>query len=73
MIEGLDPEEARSTIDPPPQHMMDAVHRYDGYATQALGAGIFALFGVPIAHEDHPQQALYAVLRMQKEVRGYVA
>src|SRR5947207_5272751 len=51
--------------------MMDAVHRYDGYVAQALGDGIFALFGPPIAHEDHPQRALYAALRMQEEMRRY--
>src|SRR5262249_2705195 len=49
LIEGLDPEEARSIIDPALQLMMDAVHRYDGYVAQALGDGIFALFGAPIA------------------------
>jgi hypothetical protein len=54
LIEGLDPEEARAIIDPALQLMMDAVHRYDGYVAQALGDGIFALFGAPIAHEDHP-------------------
>ena len=51
--------------------MMDAVHRYDGYVAQALGDGIFALFGAPIAHEDHPQRALYAALRMQEEMRQH--
>jgi hypothetical protein len=60
LIEGLDPEEARAIIDPALQLMMDAVHQYDGYVAQALGDGIFALFGAPIAHEDHPQRALYA-------------
>src|SRR5262245_57912773 len=50
---------------------MDAVHRYEGYVAQALGDGIFALFGAPIAHEDHPQRALYAALRMQEEMRRY--
>src|SRR5262249_48708292 len=53
------------------QLMMDAVHRYEGYVAQALGDGIFALFGAPIAHEDHPQRALYAALRMQEEMRRY--
>src|SRR5206468_869142 len=53
------------------QLMMDAVHRYEGYVAQALGDGIFALFGAPIAHEDHPQRALYAALRMQGEMRRY--
>jgi class 3 adenylate cyclase/predicted ATPase len=71
LIEGLDPEEARALIDPALQLMMEAVHRYDGYVAQALGDGIFALFGAPIAHEDHPQRALYAALRMQDEMRQY--
>ena len=71
LIEGLDPEEARAILDPALQVMMDAVHRYEGYVTQALGDGIFALFGAPIAHEDHPQRALYAALRMQEEMRRY--
>ncbi|HEV8715258.1 MAG TPA: adenylate/guanylate cyclase domain-containing protein [Candidatus Binatia bacterium] len=71
LIEGLDPEEARSIIDPALQLMMDAVHSYEGYVAQALGDGIFALFGAPLAHEDHPQRALYAALRMQEEMRRY--
>jgi class 3 adenylate cyclase len=71
LIEGLDPEEARALIDPALQLMMDAVHRYEGYVAQALGDGIFAVFGAPIAHEDHPQRAVYAALRMQEEMRRY--
>src|SRR5262245_39446432 len=71
LIEGLDPEEARTIIDPALQLMMDAVHRYEGYVAQALGDGIFALFGAPLAHEDHPQRALFAALRMQEEMRRY--
>jgi class 3 adenylate cyclase len=71
LIEGLDPEEARAIIDPALQLMMDAMHQYEGYVAQALGDGIFALFGAPIAHEDHPQRALFAVLRMQDEMRRY--
>jgi predicted ATPase/class 3 adenylate cyclase len=71
LIEGLDPEDARAIVDPALQLMMDAVHRYEGYVAQALGDGIFALFGAPIAHEDHPQRALYAALRMQEEMRRY--
>jgi class 3 adenylate cyclase len=71
LIEGLDPEEARAIIDPALQLMMDAVHRYEGYVAQALGDGIFALFGAPFAHEDHPQRALYAALRMREEMRRY--
>jgi class 3 adenylate cyclase len=71
LIEGLDPEEARAIIDPALHLMMDAVHQYDGYVAQALGDGIFALFGAPLAHEDHPQRAVYAALRMQEEMRRY--
>lgn len=71
LIEDLDPEEARRLIDPALQVMMDAVHRYEGYVAQALGDGIFAFFGAPLAHEDHPQRALYAALRMQEEIKRY--
>jgi len=71
LIESLDPEEARALIDPALQLMMDAVHHYEGYVAQALGDGILALFGAPLAHEDHPQRALYAALRMQEEMRRY--
>jgi class 3 adenylate cyclase/predicted ATPase len=67
LIEDLDPEEARAIIDPALHLMMDAVHRYDGYVAQVLGDGIFALFGAPLACEDHPQRAIYAALRMQDE------
>ena len=68
LLEGLDPEVARGIIDPALQIMMDAVHRYEGYVAQALGDGILALFGAPLAHEDHAQRA---ALRMQEELRSY--
>jgi class 3 adenylate cyclase/tetratricopeptide (TPR) repeat protein len=71
LIEHLDPEEARAIVDPALKLMMDAVHHYDGYVAQPTGDGIFALFGAPFAHEDHPQRALFAALRMQAEVRHY--
>ena len=67
----LDPEEARAIVDPALKLMVDAVQRYDGYVVQSTGDGVFALFGAPVAHEDHPQRALYAALRMQDEVRRY--
>ena len=51
--------------------MMDAAHRYGGHIVQSTGDGVFALFGAPVAHEDHPQRALYAALRMQEEMRRY--
>ncbi len=69
LIEDLDPEEARHIVDPALKLMMDAVHRYEGYVAQSMGDGIFALFGAPIAHEDHAQRALYAALLMQEEGR----
>jgi len=62
--QGLDPEEARAIIDPALKLMIDAVRRYDGDIVQSTGDGIFALFGAPVAHEDHPQRSLYAALRM---------
>jgi len=71
LMEDLDPEEARAIIDPALKLMIDAVHRYDGYVVQSTGDGIFALFGAPVAHEDHPQRALYAALRMQEELRHH--
>src|SRR5271167_3322305 len=67
----LDPEEARAIIDPALKLMIEAVQRYDGYIVQSTGDGIFALFGAPVAHEDHPQRALYAALRMQDELNRY--
>ncbi len=71
LMEDLDPEEARAIVDPALRLMIDAVHRYDGYIVQSTGDGIFALFGAPVAHEDHPQRALYAALRMQEDIRRY--
>ena len=73
LMEDLDPEEARAIIDPALKLMIDAAHRYDGYVVQSTGDGIFALFGAPVAHEDHPQRGLYAALRMQEELRRYGA
>ena len=71
LMEDLDPEEARAIVDPALKLMIDAVHRYNGYIVQSTGDGIFALFGAPVAHEDHPQRALYTALRMHDEVRRY--
>jgi class 3 adenylate cyclase len=47
------------------------VQRYGGYLARSIGDGIFALFGAPVAHQDHPQRALYAALRMQEELKHY--
>src|SRR5439155_9274579 len=73
LMEDLDPEEARAIVDPALKLMIDAVHHYDGYIVQSTGDGIFALFGAPVAHEDHPQRALHAALRLQEATRRYSA
>lgn len=71
LIHDLDPEDARRLIDPVLALMMDAVHHYEGYVAKSMGDGILALFGAPIANEDHPQRALLAALRMQEAMRQY--
>jgi class 3 adenylate cyclase/tetratricopeptide (TPR) repeat protein len=69
LIEGLDPEAAQQLLDPAIHTMMDAVHRYEGTVNQVLGDGIMALFGAPIAHEDHALRACYAALALQSAIR----
>src|SRR6266851_8811985 len=69
LMEYLDPEEARAIVDPALTLMIDAAHHYDGYVVQSTGDGIFALFGAPVAREDHPQRALYAAFRLQEELK----
>src|SRR5271170_5129548 len=71
LMEDLDPEEARAIVDPALKLMIDAAHRYAGYVVQSTGDGILALFGAPLAHEDHPQRALYAALRMQEDLKRH--
>jgi class 3 adenylate cyclase/tetratricopeptide (TPR) repeat protein len=71
LIRGLDPEAAQQLLDPALHHMMDAVHRFEGTVNQVLGDGIMALFGAPIAHEDHALRACYAALAMQSAMRAY--
>src|SRR5262245_31153675 len=66
-----DPEEARKLLDPVLEHMMEAVHRYEGTVNQVMGDGIMAIFGAPLAHEDHAIRACYAALRMQDSVKRY--
>ena len=70
LIRGLDPEAAQQLLDPALHHMMDAVHRFEGTVNQVLGDGIMALFGAPIAHEDHALRACYAALAMQMAMRA---
>ena len=68
-----DPEEARKILDPVLERLMDAVHRYEGTVNQVMGDGIMALFGAPLAHEDHTARACYAALLMQESVERYAS
>src|SRR5256886_8973115 len=71
LLADRDPEEARKILDPVLELMMEAVHRYEGTVNQVMGDGIMALFGAPLAHEDHAVRACYAALRMQDAVKQY--
>src|SRR3989442_11701266 len=71
LLADRDPEEARQLLDPVLERMMAAVHRYEGTVNQVMGDGIMALFGAPIAHEDHAVRACYAALTMHAAVRTY--
>jgi class 3 adenylate cyclase/tetratricopeptide (TPR) repeat protein len=71
LLADRDPEEARQLLDPVLERMMDAVHRYEGTVNQVMGDGIMALFGAPVAHEDHAVRACYAALAMQAAIRAY--
>jgi class 3 adenylate cyclase/tetratricopeptide (TPR) repeat protein len=73
LLADRDPEEARQLLDPVLERMMAAVHRYEGTVNQVMGDGIMALFGAPIAHEDHAVRACYAALAMQTSVKQYAA
>src|SRR6058998_2643508 len=71
LLADCDPEEARKILDPVLERMMEAVHHYEGTVNQVMGDGIMALFGAPLAHEDHAVRACYAALRMQAAVGRY--
>jgi class 3 adenylate cyclase/tetratricopeptide (TPR) repeat protein len=71
LIRDLDPEQAQAILDPALHAMMEAIHRYEGTVNQVLGDGIMALFGAPLAHEDHAARACYAALAMQEALRRY--
>ena len=71
LLADRDPEEARQLLDPVLERMMEAVHHYEGTVNQVMGDGIMALFGAPLAHEDHAVRACYAALRMQEAVKRY--
>jgi class 3 adenylate cyclase/tetratricopeptide (TPR) repeat protein len=71
LLADRDPEEARELLDPVLERMMEAVHRYEGTVNQVMGDGIMALFGAPLALEDHAVRACYTALRMQESVKRY--
>ena len=71
LLADRDPEQARLLLDPVLERMMEAVHHYEGTVNQVMGDGIMALFGAPLAHEDHAVRACYAALRMQEAVKRY--
>ena len=71
LLADRDPEDARRLLDPVLSLMMEAVHRYEGTVNQVMGDGIMALFGAPVAHEDHAVRACYAALHMQDAIRRY--
>jgi class 3 adenylate cyclase/tetratricopeptide (TPR) repeat protein len=73
LLADRDPEEARQLLDPVLERMIEAVHRYEGMVNQVMGDGIMALFGAPLAHEDHAVRACYAALAMQEAIRQYSA
>ncbi len=71
LLADRDPAEARRVLDAVLERMIDAVHRYEGVVNNVMGDGIMALFGAPLAHQDHAVQACYAALRMQEAVKHY--
>src|SRR5262249_49405218 len=70
-VVGRDPEDAQTLLDPVIERMIDAVHHYEGTVNDIMGDGIMALFGAPLAHEDHAVRACYAAVRMQENVKRY--
>ena len=71
MSEKLDPEEVHQIMDGCFKILMDEIHRYEGTINQFTGDGVMALFGAPVAHEDHAQRACHAALAIQRALEGY--
>ena len=71
LVASRDPEEARRLLDPVLELMMEAVHRYEGIVNQVMGDGVMAIFGAPLAYEDHAVRACYAALAMRDAIRRY--
>jgi len=71
MSEKLDPEEVLQIMDGAFKIMMDEIHKYEGTINQFTGDGVMALFGAPVAHENHSQRACYAALSIQNTMTDY--
>ncbi|MGH7820085.1 MAG: adenylate/guanylate cyclase domain-containing protein [Candidatus Binatia bacterium] len=71
LADELDPEEWHGILDRFFQTLADGIHRFEGTINQYTGDGVMALFGAPIAHEDHARRACYAALHLQDELRRY--
>jgi len=69
--EKLDPEEVHQIMDGCFKVLLDEIHRYEGTIDKFTGDGVMALFGAPVAHEDHAQRACYAALAIQRAMEGY--
>lgn len=73
LAEKMDPEDAHHIMDGTFQILMDNIHRFEGTINQFTGDGVMALFGAPVAHEDHAQRACYAALSIQSDLKEYGA
>ena len=71
LLADRDPEESRKLLDAVLTRMMEAIHRYEGTVNQVMGDGVMAIFGAPLAHEDHAVRACYAALRIQRRIARY--
>jgi class 3 adenylate cyclase/tetratricopeptide (TPR) repeat protein len=71
LLASRDAEDARALLDPVLERMMEAVHHHEGVVNQVMGDGIMALFGAPLAHEDHALRACYAAMRMKESIARY--
>jgi class 3 adenylate cyclase len=73
LLADRDPEEARKILDPVLEHMMEAVHRYEGTVNQVIGDGIMARFDAPLANEDHATTLVSSLLARQRPARTTIA
>src|ERR1700752_5020420 len=71
LAEQVDPEEWHRILDRFFEILTEGVHRFEGTINQYTGDGVMALFGAPVAHEDHAHRACYAALSLREELRRY--